>query len=225
MIPVSKKNARTRTVLKREIIEIGAVKLNSKYEIVDKFSCFIKPEYSATITDYITKLTGIHTSDVSKGLSFEDALTAFDSWIGSGKNRVYSWSDTDLKQIKTECEYKDVKYPSNITRWVDFQIMFPRLMGLNQDSLMSLSDAATWYGADVDSKSAHRALYDAEVTSELGRGVLTGEYKEVSRNIHQYYRPSDMISDQSTSGVCLGDLLGDVFRKMMCNENTVEFSR
>lgn len=41
MNPVSKKNATTRVELKREIIEIGAVKLNSKYEVVDTFSCFI----------------------------------------------------------------------------------------------------------------------------------------------------------------------------------------
>lgn len=43
MNPVSKKNAAARAELKREIIEIGAVKLNSKYEVVDRFSCFIKP--------------------------------------------------------------------------------------------------------------------------------------------------------------------------------------
>ena len=36
MNPVSKKNKEARRGLSREIIEIGAVKLNSKYEVVDK---------------------------------------------------------------------------------------------------------------------------------------------------------------------------------------------
>ena len=225
MNPVSKKYADARTVLRREIIEIGAVKLNSRYEVVDRFSCFIRPEYSVAITDYITKLTGIRTADVKNALNFEDALMQFNDWIGNERNRIYSWSDADLKQITAECEYKNVTFPANITRWMDFQVLFPRLMGLNHEKLMSLTDAANWYGVEMDCKSAHRALYDADVTSELVRGVLTGEYKAVAKNIHQYYRLSDKIAEQSTSGVCLGDLLGDVFRNLIGDENNLEFSR
>ena len=224
MNPVSKKNAAARAELKREIIEIGAVKLNSKYEVVDRFSCFIKPAYSTCVTDYITKLTGIRTCDVHGAVNYEKALEMFNTWIGPGRNRIYSWSDTDLRQIVAECEYKDVDYPTNITLWLDFQVLFPRLMGLNQDVLMSLHDAANWYGAEMDCKSAHRALYDAEVTTELVRGVLTGEYKEVARNIHQYYRPANKSDEQCDKGTCLGDLFGDIFRELMQDKQT-EFSR
>lgn len=224
MNPVSKKNATTRVELKREIIEIGAVKLNSKYEVVDTFSCFIKPAYSTCVTDYITKLTGIRTCDVNGAANYEKALEMFNTWIGPGRNRIYSWSDTDLRQIVAECEYKDVDYPTNITRWLDFQVLFPRLMGLNQDVLMSLHDAANWYGAEMDCKSAHRALYDAEVTTELVRGVLTGEYKEVARNIHQYYRPANKSDEQCNKGTRLGDLFGHIFRKLM-QDKQPEFSR
>lgn len=215
MNPVSKKNVVARTGLKREIIEIGAVKLNSKYEVVDKFSCFIKPEYSSGVTDYITKLTGIRTSDVSGAINYEEALERFSNWIGNGKNRVYSWSDTDLRQIVAECVYKKVKFPENITRWMDFQLLFPRLMGLNHDVMMSLYDAANWYGAEMDCKSAHRALYDAEITAELVRGVLTGEYIEVARNIHQYYKSANKAGEQCIQGTCLGDLFGDIFRNLV----------
>lgn len=215
MNPVSKKKATARAKLKREIIEIGAVKLNSNYEVADTFSCFIEPEYSSCVTDYITKLTGIRTSDVRGAVIYEEALEMFNTWIGAGKNRVYSWSDADFRQIVTECEYKNVKFPRNITRWMDFQLLFPRLMGLNQDALMSLHDAADWYGAEMDCKSAHRALYDAEVTAELVRGILTGEYKEIARNIHQYYKPTIQVEDQCTRRICLGDLFGDIFLDLM----------
>lgn len=165
MNPVSKKNVAARAELKREIIEIGAVKLNAEYEVVDTFSYFIKPEYSAGVTDYITRLTGIRTSDVSRAANYGEALEIFNTWIGTGKNRIYSWSNSDLRQIVMECEYKNVKFPTNITRWVDFQLLFPRLMGLNHNVQMSLHDAANWYGAEIDCKLAHRALYDAEVTT------------------------------------------------------------
>lgn len=224
MNPVSKKNKEARRGLGREIIEIGAVKLNSRYEVVDKFSCLIKPEYSSGIADYITKLTGIRTNDVYDAVNFEDALNLFNEWIGEGRNRIYSWSDADLRQIRTECEYKKLMYPKNITRWVDFQILFPKLMGLNDKSLMGLSDAANWYGIDMDCKAAHRALYDAEITSELIKGVLTGEYKDVSRKIHQYYNPLEKAKEVGQQGTCLGDLFGDLFRNF-APENQVEISR
>ena len=103
-------------------------------------------------------------------------------------------------------------------------MLFPGLMGLSHESLMALHEAANWYGVDMDFKSAHRALYDAEITCELIRGVLTGEYKEVARNIHQYYNPLQKIDKQSPHGNCLGDLFGDVFRSFSIN-NQVEFSR
>lgn len=224
MNPVSKKNATARAELKREIIEIGAVKLNSKYEVVDTFSCFIKPAYSICVMDHITKLTGIRTCDVKGAVDYEKALEMFNAWIGAGRNRIYSWSDTDFRQIVTECEYKDVKFPTNMTRWMDFQVLFPRLMGLNHDVLMSLHDAANWYGAEMDYKSAQRALYDVEVTTELVRGVLTGEYKEVARNIHQYYKPTDKTEEQCTKGTCLGDLFGGIFRDLM-QDKQLELSR
>ena len=128
MNPVSKKSPEPRALLRKwEIIEIGAVKLNPRYEVVDKFNIFIKPEYNSTITNYITKLTGIHISDVSDAMSFEDTLVELYAWIGEGRNRVDSWSNTDFKQIEVECEYKNVEFPVNITRWVDFQLLFTRL--------------------------------------------------------------------------------------------------
>lgn len=67
----------------------------------------------------------------------------------------------------------------------------------------------------MDCKSAHRALYDAEITVELIRGVLTGEYKEIASKIHQYYKPSGKPEEQYSLGSCLGDLYGDIFHNLL----------
>lgn len=223
MNPISKRCVEARNVLKREIIEIGAVKLNSRFEIVGTFSCFINPEYSTGIANYITKLTGIRNADMCDAVTYEVALEKFNAWIGGGKNRVYSWSNADLRQIVSECEYKNVKFPNNIDRWMDFQLIFPRLMGLNHDTLMSLNDAADWYGIEMDSSSAHRALYDAKITTEMIRGALTGEYREVARSIHKYYKTSEQAEDQQNHGTCLGDLFGDVFHNFTIENQTEIF--
>lgn len=51
MNPVSPKYPDMANLLHREIIEIGAVRINSRGEKVDSFSCFIKPQYNLASQD------------------------------------------------------------------------------------------------------------------------------------------------------------------------------
>lgn len=217
MNPVPKKNKEIRKHLGREIIEIGAVKLGADGEPEDTFSCFVKPEYSPCVTSYITKLTGIKTKDVYQACSLDEALAAFSEWIGSGRTRVYSWSDSDLAQLTAECELKHIEFPSNMRRWMDFQPVFPRLMEIRQQkNLMSLHEAAEWYGVDFNTKSAHRALYDAEITAELVQPVLTGEYISQRDCLKEIIRSDD--SEETSGGLCLGEMCGNIFAMFSCGE-------
>ena len=220
MNPVSKKNGEVRVHLRKEIIEIGAVKLDSHNRIIDRFSCLVKPQYNEDIVYFITSLTGIKTSNVKKAYNFESALSEFSNWIGDGKTRMYSWSDTDLQQLREECTYKNVVFPKNMSRWVDFQVLYPRVMNLNKSKKMSLSEATQWYGISIDKKKVHRALYDAEITAELVIPVLSGEYKKQVRLLNAY-RDNDY-----SSSFTLGDACNDVFRKFMSvSSNEIQFAR
>ncbi|MCD7822458.1 MAG: exonuclease domain-containing protein [Oscillospiraceae bacterium] len=211
MNPVSQKYPELSKLLYQEIIEIGAVRLNSKGEAVDTFSCLVKPQYNTGVSKFVNRLTGIRSCDVMNALSFEEAVGRFNDWIGSKRTRIYSWSDSDLRQLKAECEIKSIEFPSNMRRWMDFQLLFPRLMKIETSrNQMSLENAATWYGIDFSDGKAHRAKYDAEVTAELLQPVLTGEYiaqrENINRNVH-------LKSDEHT-GFRLGDIYADVFNQL-----------
>lgn len=220
MNPVSKNNIEVRRILRNEIIEIGAVKLDSDNCEIDRFSCLVKPQYNEDIARFITGLTGIKTGAVKNAYDFENALREFSSWIGDKKTRIYSWSDTDLLQLRKECIYKGVNIPGNMRRWMDFQVIYPRVMGLDEMRKMSLADAADWYGVYIDRSKAHRALYDAAITAELVRPVLTGEYKKQVEILH-------MVKDnKKESGYILGDAYGDMFMQLMnMTTQEVEYAR
>lgn len=219
MNPVSKKNREVRKELHKEIIEIGAVKLDKYNRIVDRFSCLVKPQYNDEIACFITKLTGIKTGSIKKAYEFEDAMKAFSEWIGEDKARIYSWSDADLYQLQTECAYKNINIPNNMKRWLDFQAIYPRVMQLDRKKKMSLSDAAQWFGVEVDKRKAHRALYDAEITAELVIPVLTGEYK----NQLEILRGSE---ERHDSGFTIGDACGAIFLKFMdCDSRELQCAR
>ena len=163
--------------LRDEIIEIGAVRLNAAGETVDTFRCFVNPRLSGSVSRKVSNLTGIRTSDVEDAELLSDALDRFAAWIGEGRTRIVAWSENDRRQIRTECAFKDIQVPAQLSKWLDLQVVYPRLLGVGrQGRRMALRTAADWYGVEVNCEEAHRALYDAMVTAELMRQVMTGEY-------------------------------------------------
>ena len=208
MNPIATGKIRVRnTTLGTEIIEIGAVKVNRDLEIADRFHCMVQPAYSSTVCPDIVRLTGIKNREIAQACSLAEALTLLSDWIGTEeKTRIYSWSNSDLNQLKKECRAKDIPFPETMQRWLDFQAFFPQLFGLgNRHRKVSLKDAATSYGLTFESKKAHRALYDAEITAELLLPVLDGSYRKQIELIQSYLKSEELTSSS------LGDLFGGVF--------------
>lgn len=58
----------------REIISVGLVVCDDKYNIKNRYSSFVKPVNNTTITDYCEKLTGITQNDVDCGKKCNDAF-------------------------------------------------------------------------------------------------------------------------------------------------------
>ena len=64
MNPIPRDFREAREIARAEIVEIGAVKLDREYRLVDRYSRFVKPEYGP-IQPHITRLTGITDADVA----------------------------------------------------------------------------------------------------------------------------------------------------------------
>ena len=167
-----------RNKLAFEIIEIGAVRLDDKGDVVDTFNCLVKSELSEYVTRRITALTGIRTCDVEDAPVFAEALGAFARWIGGEPARIVAWSSSDRRQIQSECAAKDVEVPPQMKRWLDLQKVYPRVMGVGDGLQMNLPTAINWYGSEMDGGSAHRALYDAKAAAALMSQLLSGSYRQ-----------------------------------------------
>lgn len=179
MNPVDKTNSEVWSRLRAEIIEIGAVRLNEHFEPVERFSCMLRPEYNCGIDIYISDLTGIKTPEAFAAASFAQAMADFSAWIGDRKTRICTWGEGDLEQFTAECAFKDFSVPENMRRWLDMQLIFPRIMQIKlHKRRLSLRDGAETLGIFVDGSKAHRALYDAEITSEVVSSILSGKYRE-----------------------------------------------
>lgn len=125
---------------KQEIIQIGAVMFDKKYQITDKFSSYVKPKYGM-IDAFIEELTGIRQEDVEEAPELASVLMKFLEWIADRNVMVLSWSDSDYHQLKKEMRFKKIKshkIQDLLDRWVDFQYSFDKMLGLkNQFALES----------------------------------------------------------------------------------------
>lgn len=92
-----------------EIIEIGAVKINDKLEIIDEYQSFIKPILNPKLTDFCKELTSIKQSDVDSADKFPIVISEFMDWVGDD-SILCSWGFYDKKQIISDLQLHKTKW-------------------------------------------------------------------------------------------------------------------
>ena len=199
MNPVSREFREVRRKLNEEVIEIGAVRLDENFQQEAEFQCYVKPEYGP-IKKHITSLTGITQAMVADKKTYAACFQDFVDWVGEEETKIYSWSMSDIKQLRSECRNKlpdfDIEWLN--ARWVDLQQEFDDRLGLHNS--LALKHAL---GA-MDHKfegTQHTALADAINTS----AILTlmqddAKFKETMKPVLEILQPKDDLSSS------IGDL-------------------
>mgnify|MGYP002625939362 CR=1 FL=1 len=214
MNPIPRQFKKERNLVRSELIEIGAVKLNAGYELVDRYAAYVRPVYGP-ITAQITQLTGITDEAVAAAPEFAQALERFSDWIGTEKTRLYSWSMSDWKQLSGECRLKGVELPPGLRhRWMDFQRVYTRLVGLSSQNPLSLKNAIGAAETTFDGQ-AHRAVQDAENSASLLTLVETGDFAERTRILRESLHPTTGYTISDSAG---GSALAALLEKMKAEE-------
>ena len=199
MNPVSREFREVRRKLNEEVIEIGAVRLDENFQQEAEFQCYVKPEYGP-IKKHITSLTGITQAMVADKKTYAACFQDFVDWVGEEETKIYSWSMSDIKQLRSECRYKlpdfDIDWLN--ARWVDLQQEFDDRLGLHNSLARKHALGA------MDHKfegTQHTALADAINTS----AILTlmqddAKFKETMKPVLEILQPKDDLASS------IGDL-------------------
>lgn len=160
-------NYKTKTGL-NEIIEIGALKLNQKLEIVDSFKQLIKPKLSKKLGSRFKNLTHITMDEIKKnGIDFESAFYDFAMWSREEGNIYMSWSNSDLYTLVFNfIQFKGSSNIDFIKKYADAQKYCMRAMNIdNSGNQISLAACAQALDITVEEDKLHRALTDCYVTA------------------------------------------------------------
>lgn len=160
-------NYKTRKGM-NEIIEIGAIKLDEKLNIVDSFKQLVKPRISKKLTGRFQNLTHITIDEVKKhGTDFNTAFNDFARWSEREKSIFMSWSNSDLYVLVDN--FKVFRNTTNIDfmkRYVDLQKYCMSFLPKNeQANQISLPNCAERFDIDTQLEGLHRALADCSLAA------------------------------------------------------------
>ena len=181
--------ARTKEYeLKNEIIQIGIVLLDDKFEVVDKFTAYIRPQHGH-VDGFIKRLTGIDQYSVSRGEVLEDVLDKIHDWLPDDSTMV-SWSMHDRKQLMSETLAKNIDtewFKEKYESWIDCQAEF----GQRIESRKAYRLEEAIYLSDIEAVgNYHDGLADAYNTAMLFRKMRTEEHFSTSNKYTKENEPS-----------------------------------
>lgn len=158
-----------------EIIEIGAVKLDSNLDTVDTFSSLVRPVVSRKLRSRIKNLTHITNEDIRNGEPFSKVISEFSDWVGDDAV-IMTWGDTDIRTMQTNFKYflgkKDVDF---IGKYVDLQRYCQCFINMENVQQAGLSYAAECLAIDPEKYPHHRALDDSLLSAECFKKVYNAE--------------------------------------------------
>ena len=152
---------RNGVCMKNEIIQIGAVKLDSDRKITSRFEAIIKPQIMTSMNKVIEKLTGITDEMLDTGKSFEETMDDFRLWCG--EDFVFLiWGYDDIRILKNNIAFFGLS-PSWLPKHYNLQLIFCHQTGVPKRQY-SLSFAIEHFGIEAEAQF-HDAMNDAEYTA------------------------------------------------------------
>jgi len=164
------KKGNTIPTCPQEIIEIGAVKVNTNLEIEDTFQKFVKPQLYTKLHPKVKSKTRITSQDLQNGESITNTIEEFREWISDEDFILCSWGNDDINELVRNCKYFNIK-----TEWVnkfyDIQRACMKHQNLPMSQQLGLKNAIELFNIEIDSKfhkALNDAIYTAKVFKEMG---------------------------------------------------------
>ncbi len=178
-----------------EIIEIGAVKINEKMQLVDEFQRLIRPQVYPFLLRRTKEITGWTDRDLDeKGIYFEDACDEFLKWCG--KDYIFCiWGTSDLTQLEKNMSYFDIRIPWKYPlKYLDVQKLYA-LQEHEGKTRHALEYVIEKYGIPTELKF-HHAFDDAKYTGMVLQRINLREYENYF-SIDYYRVPKNRFEEKT----------------------------
>ena len=167
-----------------EIIQIGAVKLNSNFDTIGEFNFYIKPVIYKRLHPYVEKITGITQEIMENGINFNSAYEEFSTFV-SKDDILCSWGGDDVKALFRNIRYHKLSSSAMPDRYMNIQSFATTYLKYEPGKAIGLKNAVELLELEIES-DFHNALNDAMYTAEIFKIVRP----EIL--ITEKFKPSDI---------------------------------
>lgn len=152
-------------ILPFEIIEIGAVKLNSDRKMDGEFTRLVKPHVYHEMHRITKKLIHLQMEQLEEGFPFPEVMEEFRKWCG--EDYIFcTWGPLDLSELQRNIRYYGLEpFSDGPIKFLDVQKLFS-IAYEDQKSRRSLEHAIDYLELEKDIPF-HRAFSDAYYTAKI----------------------------------------------------------
>ncbi len=142
---------------KKEIIQIGAIKFNKNYKILDTLNLYVKPLFNPILSNYTINLTNITNKLIEKkGLNF---IKANKKLLNFSKNCTLLSNGNDGEVLKKNYRYNKINLSG--LKIINIKKIFEKKYHIPKNFLHSPKIKA-FYGYKYSKDDAHDALKDCK---------------------------------------------------------------
>jgi inhibitor of KinA sporulation pathway (predicted exonuclease) len=144
-----------------EIIELGAVKLDSNFNIIDSYSSIIKPRLYKKIQPHIKAILNYDENTLRGGRPFDVVYREFIKWCD--KDFMFGiWGSMDLSYLQNNMDYYYLKQLPTPLKFYNIQQIYADLVSPDK-SIVKLEKAVEHLKINAD-RPFHSAVNDAYYT-------------------------------------------------------------
>lgn len=169
-----------------EIIEIGAIKLDSNFHKIGEFNEFIKPCVYGEIHYKTKEVIHLDIEELREGKSFKEVCESFLRWCG--KDYIFAtWGCMDLTELQRNMKYYQIPYKFEYPlKYYDVQKIFS--LYFEEDKAKRTLEYAVEYLKIERQYDFHKAIFDAFYTGRV-LSLIDLDFLKNNESIDYYHPP------------------------------------
>lgn len=199
-----------------EIIDIGAIKLDEEFNVIDTFNSLIKPSIYKRLHPYVKKITGISKEKLKLAPTINELYVQFMEFIND-VDVLCVWGSADIKELIRNIEYHKLDSSIVPTKYIDVQQHASKFLNSKNGNSIGLENAAKLLNITIDNQF-HMAYNDAFYTAEVFKLIFN---EDINPELFIYSKETKK-NKNSTANELDDNCLFAQFEKMYNREITLE---
>ena len=152
-------------LLNFEIIQIGAIKLDEHFNVIDKFNKLVKPSVNLEIHPYVKNLVNIDENCLNSSDRFPKVFNDFLNFLDDNSIFVV-WGKDDIKTLLANAKFHNLSCEPLPNMYIDIQNYGNKYFNVRKGLKIGLKKAVKLLNINA-TDNFHDAFYDAYCTAEV----------------------------------------------------------